>query len=218
MTALRSVLTGDLIASTKAGSRATDRAMQVLAETATKIAHWPLTENLVLGDTHFTRFRGDGWQMIVSAAAIGLRAALMMYARLMASADLPATRIAVGTATVDQIPGADLSDASGAAFAVSGRALGRMERGERLRLAGAGITPCRASLIALLNDRIADWTAEQAEAIALVIQPDAPTQATIAAGLGISPQALSYRLSGARWPTLKRVLAEWEQSRPEEAQ
>lgn len=209
------VLTGDLIASTQAGAPAVDRAMAVLSATAEEIAGWALTENGVVEDTHFTRFRGDGWQIIISVAIFGLRAALLMYARLAANPDLPATRIAVGVAPIDRLPGPNLSDADGAAFAISGRALSQIDRGEHLRVAGHKITPIRAALIALLDDRISDWTPEQAEAVAHAIAPDAPTQANIAATLGISPQALSYRLTGARWPTIRRVLATWEEPQDE---
>lgn len=212
------VLTGDLIASTQAGAPAVDRAMAVLSDAAAEIAGWRLTENIAVGDTHFTRFRGDGWQIIVSIAAFGLRAALLMYARLAADTALPATRVAVGISTIDRIPGADLSDADGAAFAVSGRALSQIERGAHLRVAGHRMTPDRAALIALLDDRISDWTPEQAEAVGHVIAPDAPTQAAIAARLGISPQALSARLTGARWPTIRHVLAVWENPTEEKRQ
>jgi hypothetical protein len=209
------VLTGDLIASTQAGTPAVDRAMAVLSAAAEEIAGWHLAENVAVGDTYFTRFRGDGWQIVVSIADFGLRAALLMYARLAANPDLPKTRIAVGISTIDRLPGPDLSDADGAAFAISGRALSQIERGEHLRIAGDKITPIRAALIALLDDRISDWTPEQAEAVAHAIAPDAPTQAAIATKLGISPQALSARLTGARWPTLRRVLATWEEPKEE---
>lgn len=214
MTALWAVLTGDLVASTEAGPQAIDRAMEVLSAAAAEIAEWHISENTSVGDTHFTRFRGDGWQCMVSLAHFGLRAPLAIYARLAADPGLPATRIAVGLAPVDRVPGPDLSDAYGAAFAVSGRALSRMTRGERLRLAGDGVTPLVAAFIGLLDDRITAWTAEQAEAVAHVIAPGAPTQAAIAATLGISPQALSSRLAGASWPAIRRILQEWERPRP----
>lgn len=210
------VLTGDLIASTQAGTAAVDRAMAVLSATAEEITGWTLAEKIAVEDTHFTRFRGDGWQIVVSIARFGLRAALLMYAKLVADPGLPATRIAVGISTIDRLPGPDLSNADGAAFAISGRALAQIERGEHLRVAGHRITPFRAALVALIDDRISDWTPEQAEAVAHVLAPDAPTQAAIAATLGISPQALSSRLTGARWPTLRRVLAAWEDPEEEE--
>lgn len=218
MRPIQAVLTGDLVASTEASQRAINKSMELLASVSRDIATWQISENSVVGDTHFTRFRGDGWQILVSAGAFGLRAALLAYATLAARAAFPDTRIAVGLSTVDDVPGADLSDAHGAAFEVSGRAILRMERGERLKVAGNRITPLRTAFIALLNDRITDWTVEQAQAMVLALPPDAPTQTTMAESLGISPQALSYRLSGARWPTIRRILHEWEKPRPPEEQ
>ncbi|MCB2130797.1 MAG: hypothetical protein KDE03_17460 [Rhodobacteraceae bacterium] len=204
------VLTGDLIGSTEAGPEATDRAMQVLSETAQEIAAWHLTERVAVGNTYFTRHRGDGWQIYVSVAHFGLRAALFAYARLAGHPGLPTTRIAIGEGSVDRLPGPDLSNAHGAAFAVSGRALSEMERGERLRLAGFRADRLTRATIGLLEDRITGWTAEQAEAMALVLSPQAPTQSAVAATLGISPQALSYRLAGAKWPSIRRFLNAWE--------
>jgi len=211
---IQAVLTGDLVASSEATPEAVDRAMDLLAAAAADIASWRIADATAVDDTHFTRYRGDGWQIVVSLSSFGLRAALFMFARLAADPGVPSTRIAVGLAPVDQVPGPDLSNAHGAAFAVSGRALAHMKRGERLRLAGKGITPCLAAFIGLLDDRITDWTPEQAEAVAHAIAPDAPAQVDIAAMLGISPQALSSRLAGARWPTIRAILQAWEQPAP----
>lgn len=205
------VLTGDLVASTKASPKAVDQAMDILGTAAAEIADWRLAgTDEPVGNTLFTRYRGDGWQILVSVAAFDLRAALFLYARLAAHPGLPATRIAVGVSTVDHVPGPDLSDAQGPAFAVSGRLLAEMERGERLRMAGSRMNALQVAFLGLLDDRIADWTPEQAEAMACALPPDAPTQTVIAAGLGITPQALSARLSGARLRTIRRILQEWE--------
>lgn len=219
----RAVLTGDLVDSTRANPSAVDQAMSILSMAATEIADWhyPNIEEPV-GNTYFTRFRGDGWQILVSIAGFDLRAALFLYARLAACPDLPATRIAVGVSSVDHVPGPDLSDASGPAFAVSGRALAAMERGERLRMDGSRMgddemRPLLGAFVGLLDDRIADWTPEQAEAMACVLPPDAPTQNTVAATLGITPQAVSSRLSGAKWRSIRQLLDAWERPRnPEE--
>lgn len=213
MKAIQAVITGDLVASTEAHPQAINDAMAILAAAAAEIAVWPIAANTTVGATHFTRFRGDGWQFLVPAGALGLRAALFTYARLAANADLPGTRLAVGLSTIDTIPGPDLSDAHGAALAISGRALARMARGERLKVAGERVTPLLGAFIALLDECVAGWTVEQAQAVALALPPDAPTQSAMAAGLGISPQALSYRLAAARWPRIKNILKEWERPR-----
>ncbi len=215
-TSAQAVLTGDLVASTEAGPGAIDQAMAELAAAAAGIARWRIGKHSTVGDTKFTRFRGDGWQILVSAGVFGLRAALTTYARLAAKSALPDTRIAVGLSTAERPKGHDLSDAYGAAFTLSGRALSQMERGERLRVTGQGITARDAAFIALLDDRISSWTPEQAEAVAMALNPEAPTQTEMARDLGISPQALSYRLAGARWPTIRRILQEWERPRPPE--
>jgi hypothetical protein len=213
----RAVLTGDLVDSTKASPSAVDHAMSILSGAAAEVADWRYANiEEPVGNTYFTRFRGDGWQILVSIAAFDLRAALFLYARLAACPDLPATRIAVGVSSVDHVPGPDLSDAHGPAFAVSGRALAEMERGERLRMAGSRMgdddttRPIITAFVGLLDDRIADWTPEQAEAMACVLPPEAPTQSAIAATLGITPQALSSRLSGARWRSIRQLLDAWE--------
>ena len=216
MKPIEAVLTGDLVASTEASPEAVNKAMEALASAAGQIAQWPTRENTVIGNTHFTRFRGDGWQMLVSAGAFGLRAALLAYATLAARALLPDTRVAVGLSTVDDVPGHDLSDAHGAAFALSGRALARMQGAARLTVAGHRITPLRSAFIALLDEQISSWTPQQAEAMVLALPPDPPTQTAMAERLGISPQALSYRLSGARWPAIRRILQEWERPHPPE--
>lgn len=221
MESIQAALTGDLIASSDAGSAAVDGAMEVLRTAAADIAAWRFAESTAVGDTRFTRFRGDGWQILVSKGTFGPRAALSMYARLAARPDLPRTRVAIGLGTVDTLPGPDLSDALGAALAISGRTLAEMRHGEHLRIAGTAphgpVTPLTAAFVALIDDRIADWTPEQAEAVARVIAPGAPTQNAIAASLGISPQALSARLTGAKWPTLRTLLARWEEPQPRAA-
>ena len=70
------VLTGDLIASTHADPTVTEHAVADLASAAADIAKW--TD----ADTRFTRFRGDGWQIVLTAQTVlALRAAVYMIAR-----------------------------------------------------------------------------------------------------------------------------------------
>ncbi len=58
----------------------------------------------------------------------------------------------------------------------------------------------------LIDERISRWTPEQAEAVAHFLHPDAPPATEIAERLGITPQAVSYRLRGAGAKTLRKVL------------
>jgi hypothetical protein len=204
------VVTGDLVGSTRATPGALEGAMQVLAAAAGEIAGWPPG-----ADTRFTRFRGDGWQLRVADAGLGLRAALTAIARLRA-ADLGlATRAAIGTGRVESLGTESLADAPGPAFEASGRALDAMGRSERLAIDGEGVTPLPRAVVELLDERSARWTAQQAEAVALYLDPGHPTLAAIAPGLGISAQAVNYRLTGAGAPALRRALALWEDAWPE---
>lgn len=201
------ILTGDLVDSTEAAPGVLERAMAELAGAAEGIAGWPDA-----ADTRFTRFRGDGWQLRVRDPARGLRAALVLTARLRA-ADLDlATRVAIGIGAVES-PGTDsLADAHGPAFEASGHALDAIGRGRRLAIAGAGVAALHRAIVDLLDERTGRWTMQQAEAAALYLHPGDPTLADLAPGLGISTQAVNYRVTGAGAPSMRRALAEWEQS------
>ncbi|MCV6594587.1 MAG: hypothetical protein OIF48_16680 [Silicimonas sp.] len=212
---LHAVITGDLVKSSAMGLDATDAAMAVLARAAREMKGWPIGPLTALGDLKFTRHRGDGWQVHLEAGAFGLRAAVTLFSRLAAFPDLPQTRLALGLGAVERVPGRDLSEAHGAAFEISGRALADMQRGERFVMRGAGVSPVIAAFSELLHDRMRDWSQQQAEAVSRVIEIDFPYQTEVAATLGITPQALSARLKGAGWSSLSRVLGAWERSFPQ---
>jgi hypothetical protein len=202
------VLTGDLIGSTKAAPASLEHAIDLLADTAGAVAGWlPPGE-----DTRFTRYRGDGWQMVVAEPGLALRAVLLLSARLRA-ADLGlATRAAIGIGAVESLGSGSLADARGPAFEASGRALDHMARTRRLAIEGEGVTALHRIVVDLLDERTERWTRQQAEAmqLALPLHKDEPTLAEIAAPLGISAQAVNYRLSGAGAPAIRRSLRAWE--------
>jgi hypothetical protein len=199
------VLTGDLIGSTEAAPEALERAMAVLADAARGVSGWTAG-----ADTRFTRYRGDGWQMHVAEPGLALRAALVLTARLRAADAGLATRAAIGIGRVDSMGSGDLADAHGPAFETSGHALDRMPRTRRLTIDGEGITPLHRIVVDLLDERSARWTREQAEAMALHLAPDNPTLTDIAPRLGISPQAVNYRLAGAGGTAIRHALRDWE--------
>lgn len=203
-----SVLTGDLVGSTKAAPTSTETAMDLLAETGAEVAAWMSGTP----SPRFTRFRGDGWQMLVTDPGFALRAALLLTARLRA-ADLDlATRIAIGVGGIDSLGNASLADARGSAFEASGRTLDHMARTRRLAIEGDGITSLHRIIVELLDEIATHWTRQQAEATALYLHTDNPTLEQIATKLGISAQAVNYRLSGAGAAAIRRALKTWEEA------
>lgn len=196
------VITGDLIASTEAPGRV-DGAMSALATAAAQISGW------TGHSTRFTRFRGDGWQMLLVHPALALRAALLIAARLRMADTGLSTRLAIGLGQVDSLGRADLSDASGPALTLSGRALDHMPRSQRWVMAG-DLPPWQPALLTLAEWHASRWSREQAEAVAALLPPDTPTQATVAADLGITRQALQARLSGAGLAAWRPALAAYE--------
>lgn len=200
------VLTGDLVASTAADMGAVQRSMAILAAAAPEIAHW-VPGKLVA----FDRYRGDGWQLTVERAPLGLRAALVLMARLRADPLALATRISIGHGAIEKITPFDLSIARGEALTLSGRGLDAMGRTRLLMAHGTGISALHEAVVDLLEQHVRHWTPEQAEAAALALQPDSPTQAAMATALQISPQAVSYRWAGGAVRAIRDTLRVWEQ-------
>lgn len=198
------ILTGDLIGSTQVAPTLTDEAMILLAKAAQDIGIW------LQGDAKFTRFRGDGWQVLISRPELALRAALYLVARLRAGKIPLATRVAIGIGRIDNTGSGDLSDASGPAFVHSGRALDNMPKNKVLDIEGDGITILHSGFVNLISASIRRWTPEQAEAISYYLHPDTPTLEDIAARIGISFQAVSYRIRGANGHDLRQALRSWE--------
>lgn len=193
MTQTVAVLTGDLIASTRAPVAAVSASMALIAQIAARIGK----------TTRFTRYRGDGWQIYLDDPGLGLWAMLLIAASLRA-ADLPESRIALGLGAAHGGSADSLVTAGGEAFTASGRALDAMAAPARLALAGAGVDRLHQRLVALLDERAAGWSREQAEAVAMALEPEAqPTQAQIAARLGITRQAVAARLQAAGFANIK---------------
>lgn len=199
------ILTGDLVGSTEASPAALDRAMDALSEAARGAAAWtPGSE------ARFTRFRGDGWQVHVAAPPLALRTALALVAALRASDAGLATRIAIGIGRVEGLGTDTLADAHGPAFETSGRSLDHMPRTRRLTIEGDGVTPLHRVVVELLDDRTGRLSREQAQALALYLHPSNPTLNDIAPQLGISPQAVNYRLTGVGGTAIRHALRDWE--------
>ena len=214
MIKIAAVLTGDLIASTKASPSATDRAMDALSTAARRLSYETEHDTLFTRETRFTRYRGDGWQIYLDAPNPVLRACLLLIASLRASDCGLSTRISAGMGTVTQLGRSGLSDASGDAFTISGHGLDGMPRSKRLIIHGSKrLMNWHTAIFDLADSQSRRWSREQAEAIALDLDPECPpTQAEMAERLGITRQALQARLSGAGRNFLSAALYAFESS------
>jgi hypothetical protein len=180
------VITGDLVGSTAATSEAVDRSMSMIersgheADTASR----------------FSRHRGDGWQMLVPDPGCGLSLVIWISAQLRA-ANLLSSRMALGIGAGNRVGNDPLGSASGPAFTASGRALDNLHANRWFSVAGEGIDPVHQALFHIVEDLVRGWSHEQAEAMAMALSPDFKTQSAIAGQIGVSRQAVSYRLRGA---------------------
>lgn len=216
MTHLYAVLTGDLIGSSRASPLRLEATMANIKATAHFLTQFTGEETRFTPfDAKFTRYRGDGWQIVVPPHSY-LRAVALILARLKADDQALPTRIAIGIGPVNSLGGTDLRDASGLAFEYSGRALDALTRDrdiavrrgpedpiaylgrdqDRPRMNGS-IAWSDAAILALFGFIAGRWTRLQAEAVALALENGTDKQRSIAEKLGISRQALNLRLTGA---------------------
>ncbi len=202
---LIAVITGDLVASTEHPASSTDVAMHAISTVSIEIAKWSSRQ-----DTRFTRFRGDGWQVYLEEPKQCLRAALVIAATLRATDIGIATRLAIAIGPADNLGTRDLSDASGEAFQLSGRELDAMPRSARIALTGRCIGNRDQIIARQMFERASRWTAPQAEAMVHYLHPDNPTLQDIGSRLGISAQAINYRLGGGGAANLRMNLQLWE--------
>jgi hypothetical protein len=201
-----SVITGDLIASTKASPEKLEAAMASIATTAAFLTDY------TGADTRFTRFRGDGWQLVLTPQYY-LRAIALILAGLKTETQTLSTRFGIGFGPVDSLGTVDLSDAKGSAFVHSGHALDSLKRDQTAMLS-AGMTTngthgakaerlrgavewSDAAMLPMFSFIARRWSRAQAEAMGIALKNDSQTQATIAEQLGITRQALNLRLTGA---------------------
>ena len=201
------VLTGDLIDSTAAAPADLERAMQALGQAAAALSGWIGT------DTRFTRFRGDGWQLYLANPKLVLRATIFLIAFLRAADTGLATRLSIATGPYETLGATGLAAASGKAFMLSGRNLDQMGKSYRHMVFASPQGPLhffQSAVMDLVFRQASLWTREQAEAAALALTPNPPTQEHLAQRLGITRQAVQARLKGAGFAALSPALLAFE--------
>lgn len=187
------VLTGDIIGSTQMSSEELERAFDALSASAEVQAEWHGE------DLHFTRQRGDGWQVRLARPELALRSALAFRAALRCEGKEFSTFMAVAEGEAGLIlPGIDLNMSSELVFVKSGRLLDLLK--ERLDLGQMGSlqAPGLAASFALADHISQSWTPAQAAAILpMLALGKPPSHSEVARGLGKSRQAVTKALEGA---------------------
>ena len=203
------ILTGDLIGSTLADVGDVDRAMDALSKAAYQISFWAGT------DTRFTRFRGDGWQLYLADPRLILRATLLLIARLRCGGTGLSTRLSIAVGPVERLGEIGLAEAVGQAFTLSGRNLDNMLSFTSFAYAEHGQKNLwKPAVMDLAVWQATRWTREQAEAVALALDPARPKDETLARQLGISRQAFQSRLKGSGIMAMSYALAAFETDSP----
>ena len=185
------VLTGDLVHSTELGPEKIERAFTALENCAKVQEDWhgaPL---------HFTRHRGDGWQVVLARPEMALRSALAFRAALRAEGTEFDSYTGIAEGEVAGEVGPDLNDETGDAFRASGDTLEDMKTGGYHRLFHDSQGPLNAA-IALADSISSNWTPTQAAAILPFLAPGPSLKmTTVAKSLGKSRQAVAKSLEAA---------------------
>ena len=195
------VLTGDLIGSTDAHPAQVEKSMAVLAQAAAFLDEKPVSQC-----TRFTWDQGDRWQIHLRTPGRFLNVAVFLNALLRSEPNTLRTRIAIGLGMVENLGDTGLGRASGSAFTASGRGLASMiVVGQTLTLAGQGTDDIQRSTLAFIDDRMSNWSQEQAEVVKLKMTYGDLSQGEIAAKLGISRQAVGARLQASGYALIRRA-------------
>ena len=196
MNPLHAVLTGDLILSTRSTAARVDETMALIEAAAGRFSV----------QARFHRYRGDGWQVYVGTAGLGLGAMVYIAAQLCAEEGL-SSRIALGLGDACGLDQGSLGMAGGMAFVRSGRALDAIDDAKHLVLSGEGVDPLHHALMAYIDAQVQGWSQEQAQAVALSLDPAGPhSQQVLAERLGISRQAFAARLGAAGFSLTERAI------------
>lgn len=198
-----SVLTGDLINSTSLGSHVISDAMLTLTDAAKTVERW------TGAPVHFTRHRGDGWQVALRSPKYGLRAAIYFRAALKANNPGCDSAIGIAEGEINDPISSDLNTETGAPFVASGRLLETSHLFDVSKRALAIAKRSRPHMnharggafeaTVILTDRICrEWTGPQAEAMLHALHPDqGPDYTEIGHILGKSRQAVTKALDAA---------------------
>lgn len=207
---LYGVLTGDIVGFSKLPVGQRRRINDILKEGCRKISR--VFKGSVPLDVDV--FRGDSWQLLVSDAAISLRAALYLRAHLRASHEALKidTRIAIGVGAIDFLPGDRVSKGDGPAYRISGSGLESMNKAGRMCFGfkGSDVEGAMDVIVRLTDVLAMNWSGRQARALTGALQ--GLTQEKIGAlwTPPITQQSVNRHLQRAGWFAIEEAVAYFE--------
>ena len=207
MSGMICVLTGDIVRSTELGDRKLDELMKALAKESDRIRKWtqPASPRL-------ERFRGDGWQLVLTDPTYALRAGLLLRATVKKVDQDADTRIAfgIGFGTL----GSALAESSGDAFEKSGVQLEKIKGQDRWAVDGdfesGHLLPLVRALFTVCEGLTSGWTSKQADIFGRMGVPEKPKYGEVAKKLGVSPQTVQEHFARAGGRSLLRAIHGFE--------
>jgi hypothetical protein len=159
-------------------------------------------------DLQIQQYRGDSIQAILTTNRLtALRVALLLHSYLIQYGFK--IRLAIGVGEIS-FKSKQVITSDGSAFQASGPYLDTLVKsGELISIAGTDDFTSEWQVhSSSLNYLIQHWSIQQAEAVYLQLQD--LTQETIAQKLKIKQPAVYYRLQGAGWPVVNKILTRFE--------
>jgi hypothetical protein len=195
------VITGDLVSSTALGREKVERAFAALKDCAETQADWhgaPL---------HFTRHRGDGWQVVLARPEMALRSALAFRAALRAEGSEFDSYMGIAEGELEGDVGPDLNAETAEVFELSGEALETTKADLPQKITTSHSTIETACFV--LADKLTrGWTPAQASTILPMLPPThSPSQTDLARLHGKTHQAISKSLAAASFSEIDEALA-----------
>ncbi len=189
------VVTGDIVSSTKLSVDKLSRVMHDVTEAARKLPS--LNGAYRVGKPCI--IQGDRWQILLKGTSLIMHAAVAVSAA--ARKHGITTRLSVGVGTVEALVGDNITESQGVAFILSGRGLDLLEKRKYnpffWAIHGEVVSFEQEMLFNILGEWASKWTPKQAEAVSFALED--VTQDNIASKLNITRQNVGKRLNGAHW-------------------
>ncbi len=199
------VLTGDIVGSGDLPAGDLDRLFAAVDGAVAAMAGWPDAPELV----SWSRYRGDGWQLVLGRPEWSLRACLFVRAAIRAAHADFETRAGVGIGAAGDMRGGDVGSSVGEAFQRSGRCLDGLRKHFLFGVDAGPEDGLLESVFVLADALSRGWTARQAEVLGHLLAPDAPNQADVGARLSppIGQPAVTDHYLVGHGPALLEAIA-----------